>query len=233
MNGKSLSFVYMATYGKFRALPAIFLLVVFFMLPTQVSAMPLIKKGDKEVNFRTLIVPAIDHVYAKLMSQYREVKILTDAGKSSVLIEQLKHQYRVTSNSALLMALKPHPRSIAIAQAALESSWATSRFFKEANNLFGIWSFSKNEPRIAALKKRDGETVWVKKYNSVEQAIYDYYLIIGRSAAFAEFRQARMETDDPFILVKKLNRYSELGQKYTKALASIIRNNKFDEYDRN
>lgn len=186
---------------------------------------------EKKARFRALIVPAVNTVYADLMNRYEEVKKLTDAGETSNLIEKLKAEYKVMTDRALLMAIKPHPKSITLAQAAMESSWATSRFFREANNIFGVWSFNKNEPRIAALEKRDGKTIWVKKYASIEQAIYDYYRTMGRSDAFVEFRQAKMETDDPFVLVKKLDHYSEKGSLYGEELASIIRFNKFDEYD--
>ncbi|MFT6255153.1 MAG: Bax protein [Granulosicoccus sp.] len=187
---------------------------------------------EKKAKFSALIVPAVNTVYANLMRQYEEVKKILDAGKSSDAIEKLKVEYKATTNSELLMALKPHPKSIAIAQAAMESSWATSRFFREANNAFGVWSFNEDEPRIAALKKRDDKTIWVRKYRTVEEAVYDYYRTLARSNAFAEFRQAKMISNDPFILVTKLNAYSEKGSVYGEALASIIKFNKFDNYDK-
>ena len=92
------------------------------------------------------------------------------------------------------MALKPHPKSIALAQAAMESSWATSRFFTEANNVFGVWSFNESEPRIAAGKKRGNKTIWVKKYHSIKASMQDYYRTLARGVAFSEFRKLKMET---------------------------------------
>ena len=195
------------------------------------AELPLMTIQEKKARFRTLIVPAVNNVYANLMKQYEEIKKSTDAGQNNDVIEKLKVEYKATTNSELLMALKPHPKSIAIAQAAMESSWATSRFFREANNLFGVWSFDKDEPRIAALKKRGDKTIWVKKYPSVEKAVYDYYRTLARSGAFAEFRQTKMITNDPFILVTKLDHYSEKGSAYGKELTSIIKFNKFDDYD--
>ena len=41
-----------------------------------------------------------------------------------------------------------------------------------------------------------------------------------------------MKTDDPYKLVKKLDRYSEMGAKYGKELTSMIRYNKFYLYDK-
>ncbi len=127
------------------------------------------------------------------------------------------------------MIIKPPPKSIAIAQAAIKSSWATSRFFRKAYNIFGVWSFDEDEPRIAALEKRGNKTVWLKKYSSVEDAVYDYYRTLARSDAFADFRLAKMQTNDPFLLVTKLDSYSEKGSLYGEELISII---KFDNYDK-
>ncbi len=186
---------------------------------------------EKKARFRALIVPAVENVYTSLMTRYKKIKTAIDTGETNAEIDKLKVEYKATTNEQLLMALKPHPKSIAIAQAAIESSWATSRFFRIANNVFGVWSFNKDEPRVAALKKRGDKTIWVKKYDSIEEAIYDYYRTVGRSGAFAQFRQTRMQTNNPFILVTKLDHYSEKGSLYGKELTAIIKFNKFDNYD--
>jgi len=205
----------------------------FFTKKETIEELPPMTVQEKKERFRTLIVPAVNNVYQQLMEQYTEIKAAIDAGKSNETIEKLKIDYKVTQNHELLMAIKPHPKSITIAQAAMESSWATSRFFREANNIFGVWSFDENEPRIAALKKRGNKTIWVKKYDTIEDAIYDYYKTLGRSSAFSAFRETKMQTDDPFILVTKLERYSEKGDLYGEELQQIIRFNKFNEYDTN
>lgn len=223
--------------NKIKIIIATILLViiasVIYSVTQQEPELPKMTVQEKKARFRALIIPAVNIVYTKLMARYEEIKTTLDAGKTSAEIEKLKVEYKATTNEELLMALKPHPKSIAIAQAAIESSWATSRFFRVANNIFGVWSFDKNEPRVAALKMRGDKTIWVKKYNSIEDAIVDYYRTVGRSSAFAEFREARMQTNDPFILVTKLDRYSEKGSLYGEELTSIIKFNKFDNYDVN
>lgn len=186
---------------------------------------------EKKARFIALMVPAVNHVYSDLMAQYKEIKSLIDSGKSNSKIEKLKADYKVDTDALLLLAIKPHPKSIALAQAAMESSWATSRFFNEANNVFGVWSFNKDEPRIAAGQKRGDKTIWLKKYSSIEDSVYDYYRTLGRSAAFTEFRQAKKTTNDPLVLVTKLDRYSEKGDVYGEELMSIITFNQFEQYD--
>jgi len=186
---------------------------------------------EKKSHFKALIVPAVNDAYLELMAQYQAVEKSIKSGKEKGKIEQLKRDYKVTSDAELLMALKPHPRSIAIAQAAMESAWATSRFFTQANNVFGVWSFDEDEPRIAALQKRGNKTIWVKKYPSVKASIMDYYRTLGRGDAYKAFRKLKMETNDPHLLVKKLDSYSEKGAEYGRELTAIINYNKFYQYD--
>lgn len=221
--------------NKTKVIIGVFLLIIIgsiiYVLTQKEAELPPMTVQEKKARFKSLIVPAVNNVYADLMRQYKDVKATIDAGQSNEKIESLKKEYKASTVDELLMALKPHPKSIAIAQAAMESAWATSRFFREANNIFGVWSFDKDEPRIAALQKRGDKTIWVKKYASIDAAVYDYYRTIARGNAFAEFRQTKMETNDPFILVTKLDRYSEKGSAYGEELTSIIKYNKFDDFD--
>ena len=166
---------------------------------------------EKKKIFIEHVLPVIQKVHKEKSLDYEKVKDMTDA--------------------KLLERLKPPPVSITLAQAAMESGWGTSRFFREANNVFGIWAYGKNTPRIAAKKKRNGKTIWVKQYNSLEESIRDYYSNIGRSFAFEKFRKLNIETQDPYKLVKELSFYSEKREKYTKELAQIIRFNNFIKYD--
>jgi len=187
---------------------------------------------EKKKKFINLLVPAINSVYLELDKRYFDIKNKMDANTSLEQINKLKAIYRAKSNLDLLKRLKPHPRSIALAQAAMESSWATSRFYKDANNIFGIWSFKKNEPRIAAGQTRGKKTIWIRKYNSVRESVMDYYEVIAKGYAFSELRTLRLETKNPYELVKKLHRYSEKGSKYGDELTSIIKYNKFYLYDK-
>lgn len=211
-------------------LAVLFFTVIYNYLPksSERSEMTVL---EKKARFKVLILPAINDVYAELMLQYQAVLESIKSAGNTDEIEKLKVVYKVSSDAALLMALKPHPKSVAIAQAAIESAWATSRFFNEACNIFGVWSFNEDEPRISALKKRGNKTIWLRKYPSVKASVKDYYHTLGTSDAFEQFRQLKMQTEDPFALVKKLNRYSEKGAKYGQELTSIIKFNQFDDYD--
>jgi Bax protein len=127
--------------------------------------------------------------------------------------------------------MESHPTSIVIAQAILESGWGTSKFFQKANNIFGVWSFSKSDNRIAASKKRGDKTVYLKKYKSMEESIYDYFVILSRKDCYKLFQKERLITQDPYKLVNYLIKYSERGESYTKDLKDMIRRNRLFAYD--
>jgi Bax protein len=184
--------------------------------------------AEKKARFVDLMLPPIRKVQAELEAAHLSAERSMKAGKD---LSSLREEYRATTDQQLLAALKPHPASITLAQAATESAWATSRFFVEANNVFGVWSFDPDEPRIAAGSPRGDQTVYVKKYRSLESAVRDYYRVLARGDKFAGFRSMRLSTDDPFKLVKKLDGYSEIGSQYGEDLAAIIRRNEFQQYD--
>jgi len=186
---------------------------------------------EKKQRFRDLVIPAVEEVYADLQKQYLATKKQIDSGKIDAKIEKLIKFYSAKNPQDLLTRMKPHAKSVAIAQAAMESSWATSRFTREANNLFGVWSFNKNEPRVAAGKKRGKKTIYVKKYSSIEASIRDYYKVLATGRIFKKFRAEKMKSNNPYKLVKTLDKYSERGAEYGKELASMIKYNRFYKFD--
>jgi len=201
-----------------------------------VKAKKITKKRDisaKKKKFFSQVVPAIEKVHREQEEQFKKIQEDINKHQNSAEIKSLKNLYRVTDDNDLLLALKPHPQSIVIAQAAIESAWGTSRFFREANNIFGMWSQDTNETRIAAGVKRNGTyTVWLKKFATLDASIRQYYITIGRVKDYKEFRALRYKTEDTTQLVKKLDKYSELGDEYTKIISTVIRHNNLTKYDK-
>lgn len=189
--------------------------------------------SQKKKDFYKMMIPALDEVYANLQQQYEQIKQLIQTDPLNGKIALLKKRYKVNSDEALLIALKPHPKSIAIAQGAMESAWGTSRFFTMAYNMFGVWSFNKNDKRIAAGETRGSKTIWVKKYDSVKESIEDYYITLSRSKAFTSFKKLNYEKENqnPYLLVKELHRYSEKGDLYGEELSAMISYNDLTQYD--
>ena len=192
----------------------------------------IIDKVPKKQRFYNLIVPSVLNVHSELMVNYLRVRKNMLNKQKQDEIKALKLSYKVESDLELLYALYPHPKSIVIAQAAIESAWATSRFFNEANNIFGIRSIKKNESRIAAIvKKANGKTTWLRKFDSIDDCIRAYYKLMAKSKAFKIFRKTRYQTQDVHKIVKKLDKYSEIGDLYAKELSQMIRYNKLTKYD--
>ena len=186
---------------------------------------------EKKRRFRCLVQADIEAVFSELETQYTLVHAAVRQNRDNEEMRRLRLKYEVENNRELLVAIKPHPQSIAIAQAAIESAWGTSRIFAEANNIFGIRPFKPGEPRIAANNKRGDKVVWLRKYASVRESVADYYLVLGRADAYKDFRTLKMKTSDPHILVTKLDNYSERKVGYVRELSAMIHYNNFRELD--
>ena len=226
----------MTTKQKYLAIIAsivILLIGAIYWYSSQApKTLPPMTVAEKKARFKSLLLPAANAVYQELTEQYKTATELVKTEPDSNKLVALQEYYGVDNNQALLTALKPHPISITLAQAAMESSWATSRFFLEANNVFGVWSFNENEPRIAAGQQRGDKTIWLKKYSSIEDAVRDYYRILAKGGAYKAFRAQKMLDNDPFILATKLDKYSEKGALYGEELIAIMKFNKLTEFDK-
>ena len=186
----------------------------------------------KKARFYYLLLPPIKKVYSELEQQYIATQKDLNNSTNSESIVKLKETYDVETDAELLQALKPHPMSITIAQAAMESAWGTSRFFREAYNTFGMWNNDQNASRIAAGESRSKKhTVWLSKYETLEDSVRAYYKTLAKGKTYIAFREVKMNSDDVYELVKKLDKYSERGEDYTKEIASMIRYNKLTKYD--
>ncbi len=222
----------------------IFLLLFFYSLllfggdntKAETASATLKKKplsvAAKKRAFFQKIVPVIEKVYKERYKEYEVVKKALLEHKDAKKIALLKQYYGVRSDRELLCALKPHPVSIAIAQAAMESAWGTSRFFKEANNIFGVWSTSSKQKRIAAGSKRGKQTIWLRKFDSLEAAVRNYYFMLSSKKAYRKFKALNCDDKNSvYKIVEGLLPYSERKEAYVREIANIIRHNKLTRYD--
>jgi len=186
----------------------------------------------KKKEFINLVLPSVLKVHEELEHRYEKIAKDIKNGTNKSEIDELKVEYKAKNDEDLLAKLKPHPVSIALAQAAMESSWGKSRFAKEANNFFGMWSSKKNEPRIAAGEQRDNNrTIWLKKFNSLDDAVRDYYNTIARVRIYKKLRGLRIRYDDPYKITPGLDKYSEMGQSYVDNVNQVIKYNNLIRYD--
>ena len=129
------------------------------------------------------------------------------------------------------------PPSLALAQAANESAWGTSRFARQGNNFFGQWCFKKGCGLVP--KKRDAnKTHEVAAFDSPQESVKMYIRNLNSNRAYKTLRDLRAqlrESDKPITgheLAAGLNRYSERGSEYVSELREMIEYNKLNTYDR-
>ena len=190
---------------------------------------------QKKQTFIDMMIPSILLAKHYLVEDRRHLLSLLKKERLSKLdrlwLTKKRHIFKAKDNDELYEKMEIHPTSIIIAQAIIESGWGTSKFFKKANNVFGVWSFSVNDKRIPASEKRGKRTVYLKKYGSVEESIADYLITLSTKDVYKEFREKRLDTQDPFELIKYLGNYSELRDEYIDNLKNTIQKNKLIAYD--
>jgi len=185
---------------------------------------------EKKKRFFALMVPPVVDAYKKLYNEYKSVESDLKQQKNLEKINFLKKKYKVKTDKELLVALKPHPVSITLAQAAIESAWGTSRFFIEANNIFGVHGLS-SKGSIPAGVKKNGRTVWVRKYKTLEDAILDYYRMLSTVPTYKKFKRLNYEDQSVYKIVEGLKYYSERGEDYVNSIKSVIKHNNLTKYD--
>lgn len=191
---------------------------------------------ERKQKFVDLLLPAI--LVAKLhfsdtLEMLKRIDSRDPEGlekEDTLFLNRLMLTYRADDEEQLIRKLHTHPNSIVLAQAALESGWGTSRFFLKANNVFGVWSFNEDEPRIEASSSRNGIEIYLKKYRYLSESIEDYFRTLARGP-YRDFRIARTQTDNPYQLIPLLKNYSENDSIYAAHLRQVIRFNDLQKYD--
>ncbi|MDN4163984.1 glucosaminidase domain-containing protein [Cytophagales bacterium LB-30] len=196
--------------------------------------------AEKKQKFVDLMLPAIlvakhhiDRDRAQiLLIQDKILQQQTLSFSDSIQLNKFTQIYKTEDIDLLLRRMQTPPVSIVLAQAAVESGWGTSRFFTEANNVFGIWDYNgSHEASIKAKYARADKQVYLKKYDDLSASIYDYFQTLGRVKAYQEFRIANEQKQNPYQLVNHLNRYSEMGLEYVNKLKVVMKANDFTKYD--
>ena len=206
--------------------------------PLLYSKMPDLKEinyQERKQHFISIMLPTI--LLAQEVIKQQRAKIIklrnnfSETPDEDSLLVRVMKRFKAKNIDDLIVRMHPHPVSIILAQAAVESGWGTSRFCREANNLFGIWSFNRNEKRVAAGKSRNKKTIYLRKYDSLIESVIGYIYTIGRADAFSKFRETRLLSQNPYRLIWYLDRYSEKRLEYIVTLRNTIERNNLSRYD--
>jgi len=152
-------------------------------------------------------------------------------------LEKKYKQYGVTSNdlSILKIRMDEVPVSLAIAQAAKETGWGTSRFAQEGNALFGQWTWSGEGLKPKEADENKGHKVM--KFNVLQASVRAYQRNLNTHPTYENFRLARAHLRDKgkkldsIILSQFLDNYAETGNQYVEVLQKIIQQNNLQDFD--
>ncbi len=137
--------------------------------------------------------------------------------------------------STLKIRMDEIPVSLAIAQAAKETGWGTSRFALEGNALFGQWTWSGEGIKPAG--SDSDSTHKVMKFKILKASVRAYQRNLNTHSSYRNFRKVRAQQRDnkkklnSLILVDYLDKYAETGKEYTKILKQIIKQNDLTDFD--
>ena len=157
-------------------------------------------------------------------------------------IEDMADRYEVKSANLddLLRRVDVIPPSLALAQAAEESGWGTSRFAQKGKAVFGQRTFNQT-PGLVPAERADGKRHKVKSFAKLLDGVRSYARNLNTHSAYREFRKMRAalrerngeETAiDGLALAGTMLRYSERGAEYVRTIKIIIRTNELGQFDK-
>jgi len=213
--------------------------ITLSLLPEE---MKMIESSTKKKNlFIKIILPLIIEENNRIKLDRRKLFSILNKNKNSKnekkWLDQKFKQYGVLNKdlSTLKIRMDVIPVSLAIAQAAKETGWGTSRFALEGNALFGQWTWSGEGIKPAGAD--NDATHKVMKFKILKSSVRAYQRNLNTHSSYKEFRLARAELRDnkmkldSLILSNYLDKYAETGKEYVKILKQIIKQNNLTELD--
>jgi len=185
---------------------------------------------ERKKRFIQLLVPLIKQANREVLSERAFIlkvkgkKELT--GKEKRELSYLMKKYRAKSLKELLLKVNSVPVSLILAQGAIESGWGTSRFFTEANNIFGIYSFKGKK-----CLKAKGSSVCLKVYDNLYSSVKDYIYNLNVGWAYKRFRELRAKGADIFTLAESLDLYSTRKKEYVELVKNVVKKNHLERFD--
>jgi Bax protein len=200
----------------------------------------------RKIAFIKMVLPLVLHVNELIANDRARLLALQDKADAGgelataevAWLEDLaqRHGLPRVDISALLRHVDVIPPSLAVAQAAIESGWGTSRFALEGNALFGQYTYKADEGLLP--RGRDaGKTHRIRAFTFLVDGVKAYAANLNSHPAYAEFRDLRQRLraarSEPngYRLAAALTRYSELGEEYVRSLRNIIAANELEPLD--
>ena len=213
--------------------------IYFTQFPRDLDALQSTKL--KKETFIKIVLPLIVAENERILADREKLLILkdkkftTDLEKQWIRQKLLEYKVKKGDLKELVARMDIIPTSIALAQAAKESGWGTSRFALEGNAIFGQWTWSGQG--IAPLDRESNKNHKILKFPILRASVKAYQNNLNTHKSYSKFRQKRLTLRDKNKKIKgleltdTLNNYAQTGSEYTKKLNQIIKQNRLMDFE--
>ena len=195
----------------------------------------------KKETFIKIVLPLIVAENEKILDDREKLRVLiekkytSDTEKQWLRQKLLEYKVKRGNLDELLFRMDVIPVSIALAQAAKESGWGTSRFALEGNAIFGQWTWDGQG--IAPLERDSGKNHKILKFPILRASVKAYKNNLNTHKSYGKFRDKRKQLRDKnktitgLALTDTLKNYAQTGSEYTKILNQIITQNQLSDFE--
>ena len=195
----------------------------------------------KKETFIKIVLPLIVAENEKILDDREKLKTLiekkftTDTEKQWLRQKLLEYKVKKSDLKELMFRMDMIPVSIALAQAAKESGWGTSRFALEGNAIFGQWTWDGQG--IAPLNRDGDKNHKILKFPILRASVKAYKNNLNTHKSYYKFREKRNQLRNKsksitgLALTDTLKNYAQTGSEYTKILNQIITQNNLSDFE--
>jgi Bax protein len=218
--------------------------ILLAKVPRNLAAMK--QPAERKAAFLRLMLPLVLAANERVLRQRAQILVFQAkrtagvplSGRQEKRLASIAAEYRTEAKDLdrLLAKVDAVPPSLALAQAAIESGWGTSRFIVEGNAPFGQWTSGAHEGLVP--KNRDpGKTHKIRRFKQLIDSVHSYLRNLNTHRAYRAFRSQRSQFRtkgrrlDGSALVSALGAYSETKDDYIELLRNVIRVNELKALD--
>jgi len=213
--------------------------IYFTQFPKDLDELP--NARLKKETFIKIVLPLIVAENERIIADRDKLKVVvgkkftTDQEKQWLRQKLLEYKVKKGNMEELMTRMDIIPTSIALAQAAKESGWGTSRFALEGNAIFGQWTWSGQG--IAPLDRASNKNHKILKFPILRASVKAYQNNLNTHKSYSNFREKRLTMREKnkkisgLELTETLKNYAQTGSEYTKTLIQIIKQNRLTDFE--
>ena len=213
--------------------------IYFTQLPKDLNNLQSVQL--KKETFIKIVLPLIVAENEKILDDREKLKTISEKKFTTELEKQwlrqklLEYKVKKADINQLMIRMDIIPVSIALAQAAKESGWGTSRFALEGNAIFGQWTWDGQG--IAPLKRDGDKNHKILKFPILRASVKAYKNNLNTHKSYVKFRDKRRKLREKnlvitgLVLSDTLKNYAQTGSEYTKTLNQIITQNSLTDFE--